>query len=111
MSQELGTLTVEHLRVACACPHQRFMFQNAFPDGFIPSRANFVKAARIGLDIGWAARHLIKDATTLGTIMWNANYGYERESNCVYSTNFRPWNHFVAISWWNHIQFQLRNTK
>jgi len=51
---KLGKLTSRHLRLKGACAPQVNLFKAAFPDGFTPTKENFLKAGRVGLDVSWA---------------------------------------------------------
>ena len=52
-------ITAQLLRDANACEEQVAIFATQWPDGDEVTLANCRKAAKLGLDFDWAARHLL----------------------------------------------------
>lgn len=96
---ELGKLTARHLRLKRACRTQVELFQKTFPDGFVPSRKNFLRAAHADLDICWAADNLLDGATAdkLFTETLIRRWDRVEEFQVLY-----------AICWWGLIKKQTK---
>jgi hypothetical protein len=52
-------ITVEMLRAAEACEPQVKIFAGEWPDGGNVTAAACLRAAELGLNLGWAAKHLL----------------------------------------------------
>ena len=52
-------VTVKHLKAKDACPGQVDLFAATFPDGMLLTEENLLTAARAGLNLEWAAFHLL----------------------------------------------------
>ena len=100
---QLGTLTHKHLRRAKACLSQQLLFQQVFPNGFVPNAENFLKTADVGLDVAWAVDEFLPKAVAdplldrAITRRWGVGELGYRES----------FSHSVAHIWWLMIQEEL----
>jgi len=52
-------ITTKMLKDAGACADQTAIFKKAWPKGCVVTLAACRRAVRLGLDLGWAAKHLL----------------------------------------------------
>jgi len=108
---KLGRLTDKMLEQRGACRGQLRIFRQLFPKGFVPSRENFLKAAK-RLNLLWAAGVFLSD----DTVCEMRDRTHMRR--CVFSTHMRRWSVFslgylepygesLAVVWWEMIQEQI----
>ena len=57
----MKTITSRMLRKARACEEQYELFHATFGDSVEVTESNCLRAAKVGLDIEWAAEHLLSD--------------------------------------------------
>lgn len=100
---KLGKLTDRHLGKLNACLYQRNEFRRLFPDGFVPTYDNFVKAGIFGLNVSWAASRILP--TNLVHIIDNEvqyrRWGYRK------LWTVETYQQSYAIIWWQLIQQQV----